>query len=39
MKRLKDLWKTYSPYFTDVWQYLIIMVIFVIAGIVYLIIQ
>jgi len=39
MKKLKAFWGKYSVYFTDVWQYLIIIVIFIIAGIVYLIIN
>lgn len=39
MKKFKDFWKEYAVYFTDIWQYLIIVVIFVIAGIVYLIIN
>lgn len=39
MNYFKDFWKTYAPYLTDVWQYLIIIVIFIIAGIVYLIIN
>ncbi len=36
---LKGFWKKYSPYFIDIWQYLIIIVIFIIAGIVYLLIK
>jgi hypothetical protein len=36
---MKNLWNKYSPYFVDFWQYLIIIVIFIIAGIVYLIIK
>jgi len=39
MSYFKNLWKSYAPYFTDVWQYLIIIIIFIIAGIVYLTIQ
>jgi hypothetical protein len=34
MNELKQFWKQYSPYFVDVWQYLIIIVIFIIAAIV-----
>lgn len=32
MKELKEFWKGYSRYFVDVWQYLIIIVIFIIAA-------
>lgn len=32
MKELKELWRQYSPYFVDVWQYLAIIVIFIIAA-------
>ena len=39
MNYFKNFWKTYAPYLTDVWQYLIIIVIFMIAGIVYLILH
>jgi len=39
MNYFKNFWKTYSPYLTDVWQYLIIVIIFMIAGIVYLILH
>jgi len=31
MKRLKQIWKDFSPYFVDVWQYLLIIVIFILA--------
>lgn len=30
---LKDDWKKISPYFVDVWQYLVIIVIMIIAAI------
>ena len=36
MKELKEFWNTYSRYFVDVWQYLIIIVIFIIAALVIL---
>ncbi len=36
MNELKDFWKQYSPYFVDVWQYLIIVIIFIVAAIVVL---
>lgn len=39
MNHLKELWKAYYPYFTDIWQYLIIIGLFVIMGIVLLIIS
>jgi hypothetical protein len=29
----KDTWKKLSPYFVDVWQYLVIIIIMVIAAI------
>ncbi len=32
MKELKECWNTYSRYFLDVWQYLVIIVIFIIAA-------
>lgn len=31
MKELKEFWKQYSRYFVDIWQYLIIIVIFLVA--------
>ena len=36
MDELKEFWRTYSPYFVDVWQYLVIIVIFIIAALVIL---
>jgi hypothetical protein len=33
MSRLKNLYKRYFPYFVDVWQYLLIIVIFILAAI------
>ncbi len=36
MKELKDLWKTYSHYFLDFWQYLVIIVVFIIGAIIFL---
>jgi len=36
MKELKEFWNTYSRYFVDIWQYLIIIVIFIIAALVIL---
>jgi len=36
---IKKRWKKYAPYFIDFWQYLIIILIFIIAGIIYLIIK
>jgi hypothetical protein len=29
----KENWKKYSPYFVDIWQYLVIIVIMIIAAI------
>lgn len=36
MDDLKEFWKRYSPYFVDVWQYLLIIVIFLVAALVIL---
>ena len=36
MRYFKNIWKTYSLYFTDLWQYLIIPAIFILVGKVYL---
>jgi len=36
---LKKEWQKYYPYFTDIWQYLIIIGLFIIMGIVLLIIS
>lgn len=36
VKELKEFWKQYSPYFVDIWQYLLIIVIFIIASLVFL---
>lgn len=33
MSSFKESWKKYSPYFVDIWQYLVIIVIMVIASI------
>lgn len=33
---LKELYKKYFPYFVDVWQYLAIIVIFIVAAIFFL---
>jgi hypothetical protein len=33
MKALKNIWKTIRIYFPDVWQYLIIIIIMIIAAI------
>jgi len=35
-KEFKEFWNTYSRYFVDVWQYLLIIVIFIIAALVIL---
>lgn len=32
MKRLKTIWKTITVYFPDVWQYVIIIIIMVVAA-------
>ena len=36
MKELKAFWKQYSPYFTDIWQYLVIILVFIIGAIIFL---
>lgn len=36
MKELKQFWKQYSPYFLDIWQYLVILLVVIIASIVIL---
>lgn len=33
MKRITESIKKYAPYFVDVWQYVVIIVIFIIAAI------
>ena len=33
MEQLTNLWKTLRTYFPDVWQYLVIIIIMIIAGI------
>lgn len=33
MKGLKEIIKKYYPYFVDVWQYLLIILIFIVAAI------
>lgn len=34
MNVIKEFWQAYSPYFVDVWQYLVINVLFAIAALV-----
>lgn len=36
MKELKEFWKTYHPYFLDLWMYLVIIVGTVIAAFIFL---
>lgn len=36
MKEFKEFWKQYSPYFLDIWQYLVILLVVIIAAIVIL---
>ena len=36
MNDLKEFWKTWSPYFLDVWQYLVLILGFLIAAIIFL---
>jgi hypothetical protein len=31
MKKFKEFWENYYPYFLDVWQYLLIVLIFLIG--------
>jgi len=35
----KETWQKYYPYFTDIWQYLVIIGLFIIMGIVLMIIS
>lgn len=36
MKRLQELYKKYYPYFIDVWQYIAIILLFIIAALLFL---
>jgi len=36
MGEFKEFWKKYSPYFVDVWQYLAIIIFFIIGAIIFL---
>tara|TARA_B110000459_G_C16576045_1_gene478798 strand:- start:1527 stop:1637 length:111 start_codon:yes stop_codon:yes gene_type:complete len=36
MSEFKDFWNKYSPYFVDVWQYLAIIILFIIGAIIFL---
>ncbi len=36
MSNLKELWLKIYPFFVDVWQYLVIILIFILAAIFYL---
>lgn len=36
MNDIKEFWKQYSPYFLDIWQYLVILLVVIIAAIVIL---
>lgn len=36
MREIKEFWKLYSPYFLDIWQYLVILLVVIIAAIVIL---
>jgi len=36
MSDLKDFWYKYSSYFLDIWQYLAIIILFIIGGIIFL---
>jgi hypothetical protein len=36
MKEFKELWKAYSHYFLDFWQYLVIILCFIIAALIFL---
>lgn len=33
MNKLKETYKKYFPYFVDVWQYIVIILVFIIAAI------
>ncbi len=32
MNRMKEIYKKYSPYFVDIWQYLVIIVMLAVAA-------
>lgn len=36
MNELKDFWKKYAPFFVDIWQYLTIIVLFILGAIIFL---
>jgi hypothetical protein len=36
MKQIKEFWKTYGPYFLDIWQYLLIIVLFTVLAVIFL---
>ena len=36
MKELKELWRLYGHYFLDIWQYLVIIIGFIIAALIFL---
>jgi len=36
MRKLKDYWKKYNSFFVDIWQYLIIIILFALAAIFFL---
>lgn len=36
MNELKQFWKDYGRYFVDIWQYLLIILMFIIAALVFL---
>ena len=33
---MKEYWNKYIPYFTDIWQYLAFIIVFIIGAIIYL---
>lgn len=35
-EKWKTFWKTYSPYFLDIWQYVAFIVVFIIAACIFL---
>jgi len=35
-RQMKDKWRQYSPYFVDIWQYVVLIVLFLLAALFYL---
>lgn len=37
MNELRKLWQSIAPYFVDVWQYLVFIILFIIAALIFLV--